>query len=105
MDKKYCENCDKEIDTSNGYYKIEDVRTERDYGMSLGFKVADLCSGKCLVEYAEKMRRKNVVKGSITENGNTVVRFKWEGNVIPEEEIEKKDGRYCLSEEAYRERR
>ena len=105
MDRKYCENCNKEIETGEGYYKIESVRTERDYGMSLGFKVADLCSGKCLVEYSDKMRRLAVVRETITENGKTIIRFMWEGIIIPETEIEKKVGRHHLSRKAYEKRR
>lgn len=100
MDKKFCNNCNREIDTGIGHFTLETARTERDYGLPLTFKTADLCSCKCLVEYAETLRR-SVVKETITEKGKTVVRYMWEGNIISEEDAEKKNMGYCLTEEAY----
>lgn len=101
MDKKFCNNCNREIDTSTGYFKLETARTERDFGLPLSYKTADLCSRKCLTEYAETLRRATVTKETITEKGKTVVRYTWEGNVIAKEDVEQKNNRYCLAEKAY----
>lgn len=100
MDKKICNNCNREINTSTGYFTLETARTERDYGLPLSYKTADLCSRKCLVEYTETLRR-SLVKETITEKGKTDVQYTWEGKVIPEEDIEKKNMGYCLTKEAY----
>lgn len=53
MKKRFCDNCDKEIDTSLGYFKLQREYTERDFGLPLAFKILDLCCRKCLIEYAK----------------------------------------------------
>lgn len=53
MEKKFCDNCNKEIDTSAGYFELQRKYTERDYGLLLSFKKIDLCSQNCLIEFAK----------------------------------------------------
>ena len=102
MDKKFCNNCNREIDTNVGYFRLSTEHTERDYGLPLSFKTADLCSRKCLVEYTEALRRAKVTKETITdEKGKTTVRYTWEGNVISEEDVEKRNMGFCLTTKAY----
>ena len=56
MEKKFCDYCNKEIDTTSGYFKLIREITERDYGFTTSFKVADLCSQHCLIEFAKLKR-------------------------------------------------
>lgn len=56
MNKKFCDCCGEVIDTSVGYFVLKKEYTERDYGLPLSFKALDLCSQRCLIEFAKSKK-------------------------------------------------
>lgn len=59
MKKRFCEECEKEIDSFKGWIKINFRRLERDYGMEIAqqltrFRGYDFCSPECAIEFLKK---------------------------------------------------
>ena len=101
MNKNFCDHCNREIDEHSGFFTLKVKSKERDFGLPLTSQSFDLCSIKCLVEFANMMRRKRVVKEVIRKEGKITTYYAWEGKKLSEDEVETKNNEYILTEDAY----
>jgi len=102
MNKRICDNCNKEIEDHTGFFTVEAMTKERDYGLVITTKIADLCSLKCLIEFTETQRRMSVIREVRKEGKEETISYKWEGKNVTEFEVEKQNFGYILTEESYK---
>jgi len=102
MNKRICDHCNKEIGEHTRFFTVETMVKERDYGLVITTKIADLCSLRCLIEFAETQRRMSVIREVRKEGGEETISYKWEGKGVAEFEVEKQNFSYILTEESYK---
>lgn len=74
MEKKFCDNCEKEL--YRNWIEVSGVEKEEDYGMELNRGKQIFCSLKCVGEFVDK-RMRHVVKYTKKEsNGVETVEYK-----------------------------
>jgi len=102
--KRFCNGpkCGEEINEHKGFFTLESQYKERDYGMIIPGKGADFCSLRCLIAYAIEKRMSAVVREErIEKDGQKTILYSWEGVQLSSEEVEKREGKFHLTEEAY----
>ena len=98
MQKRFCNVCGEEIDPDSGFYSL----IARIKGsMQLLDEESDICSVRCLVDYATKLDRR-VVKQTISHKGEIEsIKFMWGSQEVSSDDIEEIEGRFYLTSEAY----